>query len=248
MGIVGIFALPVLAQTSSSSVFENAYNALYGTFRRARAVVYIMGGFGLAGVATATIFGKLNVRWLAMIAVALGVLGLTEKIVVWSVQAGRGVAPVSTFTITGTTVTVAGGADAIPGATYDTIYQPEDSDFRRHVIERLNNDPAATLSDAVLSDVNNGTTNSDTIARQNVLTSPVDGAMARDILRIIGEKEFEDYLDYKTGGKADKTDKEVEEQRKRVAEYEARIRGNQETESGKKDQEWITEINNALTK
>jgi len=93
LGIMGIFiyTLPVQA-----SVFEKAYEALYGTFVEARTVVYVMGGFGLIGFATAAIFGKLSWRWLAMIATALFTLAMAEKIVLYAVGADTST-PTSNF-------------------------------------------------------------------------------------------------------------------------------------------------------
>lgn len=90
LGVMGIliFSEEVLAATSSSTIFERAYYQLYETFAKARVVVYITAGFGLVGFATAAIFGKLSIRWLAMIAIALFTLAAAEKVVKYAVDSG----------------------------------------------------------------------------------------------------------------------------------------------------------------
>ena len=94
--IMGIFLCPeVLAATtttssssSGSSIFSNAYNQLYTTFKEARVVVYILSGFGLIGFAVAAIFNKISFTWLTMIVVALFTLAAADKIVSYVVTAG----------------------------------------------------------------------------------------------------------------------------------------------------------------
>ena len=99
-GIMGIFLCPeVLADstttstsTSSSSVgnsiFSNAYDQLYTTFKQARVIVYLLSGFGLIGFAVAAIFNKISFTWLTMIGVALFTLAAADKIVNYVVTAG----------------------------------------------------------------------------------------------------------------------------------------------------------------
>jgi len=90
MFIIGIFLCPLVAwaQTSGNGIFNHAYETIRVTFQNARNVVYIVSGFGLVGVASAAIFGKLSFRWLAMICIALATLAAADKIVDYSIQNG----------------------------------------------------------------------------------------------------------------------------------------------------------------
>ena len=90
MCIIGIFLCPlgVFAATTSGGIFNHAYETIRVTFQNARNVVYIVSGFGLVGVASAAIFGKLSFRWLAMICIALATLAAADKIVDYSIQNG----------------------------------------------------------------------------------------------------------------------------------------------------------------
>ena len=88
MFIIGIFLCPLIvwAQTNGSGIFNKAAHDIEETFYRARDVVYVVSGFGLIGIATAAIFGKLSFRWLAMICIALATLAAADKIVGYSIQ------------------------------------------------------------------------------------------------------------------------------------------------------------------
>ena len=82
VGIMGIFLwAQSAAAVSSSSAFEQAYNALYSTFQQARNVVYVLSAFGLIGVAAGGLTGKINLKWLAMLCVALAILASAESVV-----------------------------------------------------------------------------------------------------------------------------------------------------------------------
>ena len=90
MFIIGIFLCPlgVFAATNGGGIFNHAYETIRVTFQNARNVVYIVSGFGLVGIASAAIFGKLSFRWLAMICIALATLAAADKIVDYSIQNG----------------------------------------------------------------------------------------------------------------------------------------------------------------
>lgn len=70
------------ADTTSEggSIFQNAFNKLYNeTFQDVRKIVYALAGFGLIGVATGGIMGKINWTWLASLTGALAILALAEN-------------------------------------------------------------------------------------------------------------------------------------------------------------------------
>lgn len=88
--IIGIFLLSSFDAfaATSNGVFTQAYETIKTTFVQARNVVYVVSGFGLVGIATAAIFGKLSFRWLAMICIGLATLAAADKIVDYSIQNG----------------------------------------------------------------------------------------------------------------------------------------------------------------
>ncbi|MBO7483790.1 MAG: hypothetical protein J6T55_01540 [Alphaproteobacteria bacterium] len=89
LSIVGIFFFSFSA-TAQNSAFTRAYNTLYTTFSNARAIVYVVSGFGLVGFAVAAIMGKFDWMWLSMIAVALFTLAAAELVVKTAVEYGGG--------------------------------------------------------------------------------------------------------------------------------------------------------------
>ena len=51
------------------------------TFKAVRSIIFIVGGFGLVGVAFGAIIGKINWKWFAGLAVGLAILGAAGSIV-----------------------------------------------------------------------------------------------------------------------------------------------------------------------
>lgn len=74
------------AQTKVSNVFENVRN-----------IIFILGGFGLVGVAFAAIFGKLNWKWFAALAVGLAILAAANAIVQYAAGSKAGTGVTDTF-------------------------------------------------------------------------------------------------------------------------------------------------------
>ena len=76
-----------VAMTSNAcaaSVMETAVNKLGIVFTNVRTIVFLLGGFGLVGVAFAAIFGKVNWKWFAGLAVGLAVLAAASAVVKYS--------------------------------------------------------------------------------------------------------------------------------------------------------------------
>ena len=80
--MVAVFALlgmsgDALAQgtaNSNTSIMSLAASKGVNTFRAVRTIIFIVGGFGLVGVAFGAIFGKINWKWFAGLAVGLAIL------------------------------------------------------------------------------------------------------------------------------------------------------------------------------
>ena len=82
---------PALAQSpsaTSASVMGVAASKALDAFAATRTIVFIVGGFGLVGIACAAIFGKMNWKWFAFLAVGLAILAAAGSIVEYATTAG----------------------------------------------------------------------------------------------------------------------------------------------------------------
>jgi len=81
-----LFGWDALAQTSGNGIFNHAGNLLSTTFKNVRMVVYILGAFGLIGIAVGGILGKVNFKWLAYLAIGLAIVAAADGIVRYAIQ------------------------------------------------------------------------------------------------------------------------------------------------------------------
>ncbi|MBQ9738788.1 MAG: TrbC/VirB2 family protein [Alphaproteobacteria bacterium] len=66
---------------SSNDVFKTVLDRMVRTFQNVRSVIFVVGGFGLVGLAFAAIFGKVKWSWLAALAVGLAIVALAGAVV-----------------------------------------------------------------------------------------------------------------------------------------------------------------------
>lgn len=64
-----------------TDVFDVTLKRMIVTFQNVRAVIFVVGGFGLVGLAFAAIFGKVKWSWLAALAVGLAIVAVAGAIV-----------------------------------------------------------------------------------------------------------------------------------------------------------------------
>ncbi len=65
----------------SNDVFGTVLDRMVVTFQNVRSVIFVVGGFGLVGLAFAAIFGKVKWSWLAALAVGLAIVAVAGAIV-----------------------------------------------------------------------------------------------------------------------------------------------------------------------
>ena len=65
----------------AATVIDVAKNKAADTFRSVKAVIFIVGGFGLVALAFFAIFGKLKWTWFASLAVGLAILAAAGAII-----------------------------------------------------------------------------------------------------------------------------------------------------------------------
>ena len=67
--------------SASGNVFSTVLARMLMTFRNARSVIFVVGGFGLIGLGFAAIFGKVNWKWLAALACGLAIVAVAGQVI-----------------------------------------------------------------------------------------------------------------------------------------------------------------------
>ena len=93
-GLVDNAAAALGTGTQSNSVLGVAAGKALDVFKATRTIVFIVGGFGLVGIACAAIFGKMQWKWFAFLAIGLAILAAAGAIVNYATTSGS--------TVTGT--------------------------------------------------------------------------------------------------------------------------------------------------
>ena len=80
VALFGLFAFTGDA-AAQSSVMELGKTKALNVFTAVKTIIFVVGGFGLVGIAFMAIFGKLNWKWFAALAVGLAILAAAGSIV-----------------------------------------------------------------------------------------------------------------------------------------------------------------------
>ena len=87
-------ALAMLFATSSDVFAQDAFSTVVGKgktlFSSVRTVVFVMGGFGLVGLAVGAIFGAVKWKWFASLAFGLLILAIASQVVNYFTSGGMG--------------------------------------------------------------------------------------------------------------------------------------------------------------
>lgn len=82
---------------SGTSLMGQASKKVSNVFEAVRTIIFILGGFGLVGVAFAAIFGKVNWKWFAALAVGLAILAAANAVVQYAAGSKAGTGVTDTF-------------------------------------------------------------------------------------------------------------------------------------------------------
>lgn len=69
------------SSTSGSTIMDTATNKGISIFGSVKTIIFVLGGFGLIGLAWAALWGKVNWKWLAALATGLAILAAASSIV-----------------------------------------------------------------------------------------------------------------------------------------------------------------------
>ena len=67
--------------SDTSDLWLTVVDRVLDVFQNSRRIIFIIGGFGLIGIAFAAIFGKVNWKWFAGLCVGLGIVAIAGLIV-----------------------------------------------------------------------------------------------------------------------------------------------------------------------
>lgn len=87
VALFATFGFVDLAAAQSTSVMGIAASKALQVFMAVRTIIYIIGGFGLVGLGFAAIFGKINWKWFAALAVGLAIIAAAGAIVQYATTA-----------------------------------------------------------------------------------------------------------------------------------------------------------------
>jgi hypothetical protein len=66
---------------ASADIMDTALNKANNVFRRVRLIIFVVGGFGLVGLAFQAIFGKVKWSWFAGLAVGLAIVAAASAVI-----------------------------------------------------------------------------------------------------------------------------------------------------------------------
>ena len=74
---------------AGGSIMGSATDKAKNVFKSVKTIIFVIGGFGLVGIAWGAIFGKINWKWFAALAVGLAILAAAGSIVEYATGASQ---------------------------------------------------------------------------------------------------------------------------------------------------------------
>jgi len=81
LALAFVFTLSVLGDASAQTIADTAKEKALNVFNNVKTMIFVVGGFGLVGLAFAAVFGKLNWKWFASLAVGLAILAAAGSLI-----------------------------------------------------------------------------------------------------------------------------------------------------------------------
>ena len=89
VALIAVVFVAVNAFAADATLFNNAQKTLANVFKNVRTIVFVLGGFALVGFAVAAIFGKLDWKKVAILAVGLALLAVASQVVDYATSGGN---------------------------------------------------------------------------------------------------------------------------------------------------------------
>ena len=90
LAALALIVSPDAAFAAGADPLGSAQGKLTEVFKSIKKIVFVMGGFGLVGLAVGAIFGAVKWKWFASLAVGLAILAAAGAIVDYSTQVEGG--------------------------------------------------------------------------------------------------------------------------------------------------------------
>lgn len=90
VAMVFVVTFAMVGDACADDVMSLALSKTRNVFEKVKSIIFVLGGFGLVAVAFLAIFGKVNWKWFAGLAVGLAILAAANAIVQYSAGTSAG--------------------------------------------------------------------------------------------------------------------------------------------------------------
>jgi len=90
VAMVFVVTFAMIGDACADDVMGLALTKTRNVFEKVKAIIFVLGGFGLVAVAFLAIFGKVNWKWFAGLAVGLAILAAANAVVQYSAGTNAG--------------------------------------------------------------------------------------------------------------------------------------------------------------
>ena len=90
VAMIFVVTVAMIGDACADDVMGLALTKTRSVFEKVKSIIFVLGGFGLVAVAFLAIFGKVNWKWFAGLAVGLAILAAANAVVQYSAGANAG--------------------------------------------------------------------------------------------------------------------------------------------------------------
>ena len=90
VAMIFVVTVAMIGDACADDVMGLALTKTRNVFEKVKSIIFVLGGFGLVAVAFLAIFGKVNWKWFAGLAVGLAILAAANAVVQYSAGANAG--------------------------------------------------------------------------------------------------------------------------------------------------------------
>ncbi len=90
VAMVFVVTVAMIGDACADDVMGLALTKTRNVFEKVKSIIFVLGGFGLVAVAFLAIFGKVNWKWFAGLAVGLAILAAANAVVQYSAGTSAG--------------------------------------------------------------------------------------------------------------------------------------------------------------